>query len=70
MNGSLAEVQRTSDKFGGRSSSSINESEKMDIDEVIDKMGAKLERAADRTRRGVGGRRGSMGNDLEEDGRG
>ena len=33
-------------------------------------MGAKLERAADRTRRGVGGRRGSMGNDLEEDGRG
>jgi hypothetical protein len=60
--------QRASDKFGGRSSS-INESEKTDINEVIDEMGAKLERAAGRTRRGVSGRRGSMGIGLEEDGR-
>ena len=37
---------------------------------MVDKMGAKLERAAGRTRRGVGGRRGIMGNGLEKDGRG
>jgi len=62
--------QRASDRFSGRSSS-INESEKMDINEVIDEMGAKLERAAaGRTRHGVGERRGGMENDLKEDGRG
>jgi precorrin-4 methylase len=37
--------QRTSDKFSGRSSS-INKSKEMDIDEMIDKMSTKLERAA------------------------
>ena len=37
---------------------------------MIDEMGAKLEMAAGRTRHGVGGRRGSTGNGLEEDGRG
>ena len=62
--------QRASDKFG-EGASSINESEKMDINEIIDEMGAKLERAVGRTRHGVGGRRGSMGNGLEKkDGRG
>ena len=41
----------------------------MDINEMVDEMGAKLERAAGRASRGVGGRRGGMGNGLkvEED---
>ena len=41
----------------------------MDINEMIDEISAKLKRAAGRTRRGVGGRRGSTGNGLEKDGR-
>jgi hypothetical protein len=59
---------RASDKFGWRSGS-IDEGEKMDINEMIDEISAKLKRAAGRTRRGVGGRRGSTGNGLEKDGR-
>jgi hypothetical protein len=42
----------------------------MDINEMVDEMGAKLERASGRRRRGIGGRRGGVGNGLEEDGRG
>jgi hypothetical protein len=42
----------------------------MDIDEMVDKVGAKLEGAAGRASRGESGRRGSTGNRLEKDGRG
>jgi hypothetical protein len=61
--------QRTSDKFGGRGSS-IDGSEKMDINEMVDEMGAKLERAAGRASCSISGRRGSTGNRVEKDGRG
>ena len=42
----------------------------MDINEMVDEVGAKLERAAGRASRGESGRRGSTGNRLEKDGRG
>ena len=46
---------KASDKFSGRGSS-INKSKEMIIDEMIDKMGTKLERAASRKMLGVGGK--------------